>query len=162
MHVLPLNVPILVQTLLPLEVSVLKQPLFLDVSMCLVTSSLFYPWRWRCLACSSLWSTQTCLSYFVMHFAMSVSKRLLCTCTCDFVPHLDVFAYKSLCRPCTGLQQLVLHLYTYLFNSSLCCARTGLVYTAACAAPGCTSICEYLFNSSLGCVRRCLAHSSLC
>jgi hypothetical protein len=81
------------------------------------------------------------VSYFVMHFAMSVSKRLFCTCRCDFMPHLDVFVYKSLWRPCTGLQQLVLHLYKYLFNSSLCCARRGLVYTAACAAPGCTSIC---------------------
>ncbi len=52
-----IDVFVLKQTVLPQKVSVLKQPLFLDVSMCLFTSSLFYPWRWRRLACSSLCST---------------------------------------------------------------------------------------------------------
>ncbi len=91
------------------------------------------------------------VSYFVMHFAMSVSKRLFCTCTCDFVPHLDVFVYKSLCRTYTG------RVYSSLcFTCTvdvcvqqqpvLCQKVSGLYWRVFC-----TWMYEDQFNSSLGC-----------
>jgi hypothetical protein len=66
LHVLPLNVPVLLQTMLPLEVSVHQQSvLSVEVKVSGLQQPMEHP--------------NVSVSYFVMHFAMSVSKRLFCS-----------------------------------------------------------------------------------